>query len=1456
MRLFSLLLVGAAVLAAGPGRAQTLWSDVSPSSLGPSDAPTLPQSFRTVHLDRDAMADRLASSPVAAAPADVQRGIAIPIPLPEGGFIEVRVAESSIMAPALQARYPEIRTYLAQGPGSVHGRLSLTQKGFAGMLFTTEGAVYVDPYLRDGSSIYMVYRAQDLVVDPRLRGRLDDVVEHGRHADVAPAANATNGDFLRTYRLAVAATGEYTQFHGGTVADGMAAIVTSMNRVAGVYERDIAVTFSLVANNDAVVFTNGATDPYSNSNGSAMLSQNQATLDAVIGTANYDIGHVFSTGGGGVAYLGSVCDVTIKAGGVTGGSSPVGDAFDIDYVAHEMGHQFGANHTQNNSCNRVSSAAYEPGSASTIMGYAGICPPNLQNNSDPYFHVISLDEMTAFITSGGGATCGTATPTGNTIPTVSATGGYTIPAGTPFTLTGSATDDTPGSLTYTWEEFDLGPAGPPGNGTAPFFRSFNPTTEPVRTFPQFDRYVAGLPTVVGEDLPTTTRSLTFRLTARDNAPGAGAIDDATITINTDASGGAFTVTFASTPGLTYSPGPNTVTWNVAGTDGGAVNTPTVDILISTDGGDTFTPLASGTANDGSEVVSFPSVETTEARVLVRAVGNIFFNVNPEPFTISGLDPPAIAVSPSAIDETLAPGGMTTEAVTISNTASAGAQDLAWALSVVTDFSLLPGAFAPARDLPKGSDAADGTGDGAFTAGGPDAYGYVWSDSDEPGGPAVDFQDISGTGTAVSFTPTGTFPGGDEGYADVALPFTFPFYGVDKSSIRVYSNGFATFSSTVGNSYTNPAGFPGASSPTDIDDVIAPFWDDLDQSSGGAVYTGTLSDGRFVVQWDGVPEYGSAGSSLTFQILLSADGAIEFQYGTMTGTLNSNSVGLENADASIGLEVAANETYVASNKAVRFTVPTVWITASPTSGSVAPGASGGFDVDLDASELEEGTYTASLVITSNDPTTPSVTVPVTLTVGEDDGTISIVVEGSRGMRYLGAPAVGVTVDDLAAQNLVRGVPGYYPAADPPNLWTAYDAVGAEWVVSAGTGEALEPGRAFRWRMYDRNVGNPDVSRSVELPFTLSTALPANTADVTVALQTGGSRFNYLANPFGEPLDVTGVFGWPGGDNVAPGFGVEVYDELAAAWVAPTGPVQPWEAFRVRAKGPTVSGDPRTLTIPYPAAPSAGPSARGAAAALAAVDREHGIARLPFTVSGRSADGGPLAASFAVAFADGARAALDEADAPATAPLAGAALTAGARVGGRLLAVDARPFAPGEVPVALDARGAERSLTLRWDASALPAGLPVVLVDLATGTEVDVRTRSSYTFDVAPRAAWTEAELDGAGELADASRATDRLVLRVGAVLSDAEAIEAVELTAVAPNPSSSTARVAFAVPASGRARVSVVDVRGREVAVLVDGPVEAGRHEAVLESAGLAAGVYLVRLESGGQVVTRQAAVVR
>ncbi|MEL6616073.1 MAG: zinc-dependent metalloprotease family protein, partial [Bacteroidota bacterium] len=676
---------------------------------------------------------------------------------------------------------------------------------------------------------------------------------------------------------------------------------------------------------------------------------------------NYDVGHVFSTGGGGVAFLGVICTGS-KGGGVTGLGAPVGDAFDVDYVAHELGHQFGGNHTFNGdsgSCaggNRNGSTAYEPGSGSTIQAYAGICGnDNLQNNSDPYFHGISLDEMTTHVTTGSGGSCGTTTSTGNTIPTVTASGGYTIPAGTPFTLTGSATDDTPGTLTYTWEEFDLGPQADVNAGTVPYFRSFEPTADGnTRTFPQMSRLLAGQQPVIGETLPTTSRSLTFRLTARDNAPGGGAINDATVSLDVDGSAGPFAVTFASASGQSYSGAVN-VTWDVAGTASGAVNTPNVEILFSDNNGASFDyVLTPSTANDGSETVTLPNLTTSQGRLLIRGVGNVFFNVNPQPFSVTPGGPPAeIAVSPSSVSETVAPEASTTATVTVSNTAASGAAILSYGAAVqnATGSVTRPEMEGPLSRLSrpvvarasgvKGDDGARGPATLAKT-GGPDAFGYEYADSSEPGGPAVSFQDISSSGTLVSWTAASTYAADDEGYADIALPFAFPFYGSDRTSVRVFTNGFLTFTSLTGDTFTNGT-IPASATPNAL---IAPFWDDLDVGAGGTVHTGTLPDGRFVVQFTGVPRYNTS-QGTTFQVILDASGAIEFQYGTMNGNLTSATVGIESDGGSDGLQVIRNAAYLASNMAVRFAVPSTWISVDPASGSVQPGASADLTLTLDA-----------------------------------------------------------------------------------------------------------------------------------------------------------------------------------------------------------------------------------------------------------------------------------------------------------------------------------------------------------------------------------------------------------------------------------------------------------------------------------------------------------------------------
>ncbi len=639
-------------------RAQSdgLWSDVaSRAALGaPATATT---ASRALLLNRAAMAARLATAPLEAAPGrGVDGGVDVPVPMPDGGTMWFRVVESPVMAPGLQARYPEIRTYLGQGRdvASATARFSLTPAGFAAMATTPSGTVYVDPYAQATTDTYLAYYAADaLMSDEQRAARAAEVLRDGPDgAADGPATllapTTSNGTVFRTYRLALAATGEYTARFGGTVAGAQAAQAVAINRVNQVYERDLAVRLILIANNDQLIFTNPSTDPFTNDDANILIDENQAYINATIGAANYDIGHNFSTGGGGLAGLGVVCSDSQKASGITGSPNPVGDAFYIDYVAHEMGHQFRGSHSFNgtaSSCgggNRSASSAYEPGSGSTIMAYAGICAThNIQTFSDPLFHAISLQQITGFLQTGGGSTCGTATPTGNDIPVVTAPTGITIPARTPFILTGVATDATPASLSYIWEEFDRGanPGGAPAvNGVPtgpPFFRSFVATSSPSRTFPQFSRLLAGSVPAVGEALPRDNRTLNFRLTVRDNRAGGGAIGDVTVTVISDALAGPFVITSPAAASTLAGGSTQTITWDVANTDvlddagmpdADGVDVETVEIRYSADGGGTFTTLLASTPNSGSADVVIPNTATSIGRFMVVSIGNVFFDV--------------------------------------------------------------------------------------------------------------------------------------------------------------------------------------------------------------------------------------------------------------------------------------------------------------------------------------------------------------------------------------------------------------------------------------------------------------------------------------------------------------------------------------------------------------------------------------------------------------------------------------------------------------------------------------------------------------------------------------------------------------------------------------------------------------------------------------------------------------
>ena len=643
-----------------PSQAETevspngLWTDVNERGVATTGTRDIvPRRYRLLSLDRSALKRLLDTVPLEDTGTP---GILFTLPLPEGGFAQFSVVESPIMAPELAAQFPELKTYLGTGidDPTASLRFSVTPQGLHAQVLSASGALYIDPYQSGDDRHHISYARQD----------------YKRTADTEPPAcyfsdlpqpqsplgqslvspQISSGTQRRTYRTVIATTGEYTAFHGGTVAGALAAVVVALNRVNGLYERDVAVRMVLVANNNLVIYTNAATDPYTNDDGFAMLDENQANLDTIIGSANYDIGHVFSTGGGGVAQLFSPCRNFSKARGVTGLPSPIGDHFYIDFVAHEMGHQFGANHTFNSEAgacgggNRNASTAYEPGSGSTIMAYAGICgSDNLQPNSDADFHGISIEEMVKFTTGQvigfNGDVCAVKANTSNTPPTVDAgpngSPAFTIPINTPFQLTGTASDVNGDALTYDWEQFNLGPAGAPNSpsGTAPIFRSFLPSTSRTRTFPKLTNLLNNTQTI-GELLPSYGRALTFRLTVRDNHAGGGGINQDTIELQVSGSAGPFQVTAPNIAVRWVGSSTQTVTWDVAGTTAAPVSCASVNLLLSTDGGNTFpTTILTGTPNDGNQVITVPNAVTTQARLKVACANNIFFDVSNTNFTI-------------------------------------------------------------------------------------------------------------------------------------------------------------------------------------------------------------------------------------------------------------------------------------------------------------------------------------------------------------------------------------------------------------------------------------------------------------------------------------------------------------------------------------------------------------------------------------------------------------------------------------------------------------------------------------------------------------------------------------------------------------------------------------------------------------------------------------------------------
>lgn len=671
-RLLMVALAMAAATASAADDPDGFWQDVEAARIAQSGERWIaPQQYRAMSLDYSALQAHLARAPMEGALRIGDSPLRISLPKPDGSFAEFAIVESPIMEPALAEKYPSIRTYAGQSLADANTslRLDVTPLGFHAQVLSVDGDYLIDPYQVGDTEHYVSYSRSGMgASDKHYRC---EVEEHGHDQEISSRNSVTPnnpaGASVRTYRIAIAATPTYTNsFGSGRVVDGLSGIATLVNRVGGVYEREFAIRLVMAANSDTIIYTTSNPGPLPDPPNSPS-AQIQNTINAAIGVANYDLGHAVggSGGGGAITPLGNVCGAA-KAQGYTALGPPRGDIFDIDFVAHELGHQLGGSHTWNGcqigSNQWTSTSAMEPGSGSTIMAYAGICADNLLPNSDAYFHARSFTQIWQVINNGGAGNnntvCGTVTSTGNTPPNITAPANMTIPERTPFQLTAIGSDpDVADVVSYNWEQVDTGTQARPStdgnNGTAPLFRSFQSSTSPTRIFPSIQYILDNAnvpPTTIGgfysgEILPnpaTGTRVMNFRATARDGRGGLR--HTANVQVTAAAAAGPFAVGNISSSAAAGSS--LAVTWTVAGTDAAQISTSQVNILISVDGGYTFTTLLAGTANDGSETVTLPNIATARARIRVEAAngtgiagGNTYFDITDSNFAITDATTP-------------------------------------------------------------------------------------------------------------------------------------------------------------------------------------------------------------------------------------------------------------------------------------------------------------------------------------------------------------------------------------------------------------------------------------------------------------------------------------------------------------------------------------------------------------------------------------------------------------------------------------------------------------------------------------------------------------------------------------------------------------------------------------------------------------------------------------------------
>ena len=642
--------------------------------------------FEEVKSEQVAFSERAIHAPVAFAAhraADAELRVAInkalqtrgtiEIPLPSGELVPVQIQKYEVAEKEFYRRYPQIQTFSFQNAErELSGFGAMSQLGFHAVGQSTKGEFYTDPTQKDGKEkTYATYFTRDYALPEgqeravcEKEGILDEIEEPGTSLASVQAKAGANQDRppLRQYRFAVATTGEYAQYHGGTKEDIAAELVNLMIRVNEVMRREFSVEYILIDNTDTLFFLDPDLDGFTNGNTSTLISQVNNIIPQYLDDSEYDLGHVLCTNAGGLATVGAVCSPSRKRRGVSCSSNPIGDRFYVGLVCHEMGHQMGSRHSFNH-CrgeNENLPTGFEPGSGSTIMSYAGLCGArNVANVASPYYNIGSLQSIVAYMHEGQGADCANETERPGQVPTLEFpfdnNEPFVIPASTPFELTAGVTEEA-ANLLYSWEQYDAVPFNcdvdnPTGN--CPLFRSLPPSTDPTRVFPRIESVINGTDNR-WERLPDYTRSMRFMCTLRDWDPEGGTLDWELAEIDVDGEAGPFTVDPISG---SYEVGDQIeIVWDVANTDQAPVSCSEVDIYLSEDGGFTYPHLlAEAVPNSGLLTINTPAFPTNNAKIKVKGHDNIFFNLSGSTFTIEAPTEPGFTASyPAFFDQICLP----------------------------------------------------------------------------------------------------------------------------------------------------------------------------------------------------------------------------------------------------------------------------------------------------------------------------------------------------------------------------------------------------------------------------------------------------------------------------------------------------------------------------------------------------------------------------------------------------------------------------------------------------------------------------------------------------------------------------------------------------------------------------------------------------------------------------------